>query len=318
MHLKSLEYFVEVSKDLNMTSAAQRLYISQQALSLQIQKLEQYYGVTLFERQPKLRLTYAGTQLLESAQRILRENTALKNNLSDISRHHTGVLRVGTPVSRAAVSFQMVLPEFAKKWPNISFQLMEEPTAHMLDMICEGSLDVAISSPTKAQIQSYSDKLDFTFLLEDSTYLVCSDELLVRYFGERAEEIKEKCANGTDLKEFSELPFILHRPPLLLRKTADLCFQRAGFKPKIYAEAMNTDLIVSLYPCHMGAFFCRKAKVPSLLEQFPDCNVFPLRHEEILYQSPVYFVKRKDLRPPSHLLEFEMLVKQAWEKLTEF
>lgn len=54
MNLKSLEYFIEVANDLNITSAAQRLYISQQALSAQIQKLEQYYGVTLFERQPKM------------------------------------------------------------------------------------------------------------------------------------------------------------------------------------------------------------------------------------------------------------------------
>ena len=134
----------------------------------------------------------------------------------------------------------------------------------------------------------------------------------------RAEEIKKKCANGTDLKEFSEVPFLLHQPPMLLRKTADLCFQRAGFKPKIYAEAMNTDLIVSLYPCHMGAFFCRKAKVPSLLEQFSDCNVFPVKHEDMLYKSPVYFAKRKDLRPPSHLMDFELLVKHAWEKLAQF
>ena len=86
MNLKSLEYFIEVANDLNITSAAQRLYISQQALSAQIQKLEQYYGVTLFERQPKMRLTYAGEQLLEGAKKIIKDSEEITNSLSDISR----------------------------------------------------------------------------------------------------------------------------------------------------------------------------------------------------------------------------------------
>ena len=77
MNLKSLEYFIEVAQDLNMTTAAQRLYISQQALSAQIQKLEQYYGVTLFERQPRLHLTFAGEELLDGAKKIMRENAEI-------------------------------------------------------------------------------------------------------------------------------------------------------------------------------------------------------------------------------------------------
>ena len=47
MNVKYLESFLEVAKDLNMTTAAQRLYISQQTLSFQIQRLELYYGVKL-------------------------------------------------------------------------------------------------------------------------------------------------------------------------------------------------------------------------------------------------------------------------------
>ena len=47
MNVKYLESFLEVAKDLNMTTAAQRLYISQQTLSFQIQRLELYYGVKM-------------------------------------------------------------------------------------------------------------------------------------------------------------------------------------------------------------------------------------------------------------------------------
>ena len=120
MNVKYLESFLEVAKDLNMTSAAQRLYISQQTLSFQIQRLELYYGVKLFERQPKLQLTYAGKQLLEGAKLIIKENESLINGFSDISSKHSGLLRIGIPAYRAAECFPMVLPDFHKRWPNIS------------------------------------------------------------------------------------------------------------------------------------------------------------------------------------------------------
>ena len=52
MDLISLHYFQELSKDLNMTKTAERLYISQQTLSNHIQRLEQYYNAPLFYRKP--------------------------------------------------------------------------------------------------------------------------------------------------------------------------------------------------------------------------------------------------------------------------
>ena len=94
MNVKYLESFLEVAKDLNMTTAAQRLYISQQTLSFQIQRLELYYGVKLFERQPKLQLTYAGKQLVEGAGVIIKENESLINSFSDISSKHSGLRRM--------------------------------------------------------------------------------------------------------------------------------------------------------------------------------------------------------------------------------
>lgn len=57
MNLLSLYYFVELAKELHVTNTAQKLYISQQNLSQHIQRLEQYYGVPLFHRKPKLALT---------------------------------------------------------------------------------------------------------------------------------------------------------------------------------------------------------------------------------------------------------------------
>lgn len=317
MNLKSLEYFIEVAKDLNMTTAAQRLYISQQALSSQIQKLEQYYGVTLFERQPKLQLTYAGQQLLQGAEQILRDSIAVTNSLTDISKNRSGMLRIGIPTFRAQECFPLILAEYSKKWPNVSISLEEQNTTQMLEMLLNGALDVCIGAPSDTELRLLSDRLDFTFLLDDRTYLVCSDELLQRCYGKRAEEIKRKAQLGTDMREFQDLPFILHKPPMKLRQVADECFNNAGIKPNVFMETGNTELMIALYSCHVGAFFSRKSRLRSIRQLYPDSNAFPVRYADAPHTSTVYFARRKIQRTPPHILDFERLMQKAWKIISE-
>ena len=80
MDLISLHYFQELSKDLNMTKTAERLYISQQTLSNHIQRLEQYYNAPLFYRKPSLSLTCAGEFVLGFAQVMEKEERNLKDS----------------------------------------------------------------------------------------------------------------------------------------------------------------------------------------------------------------------------------------------
>lgn len=68
LHLK---YFLMVAEELNITRAAERLYISQQSLSNHISNMERELNVKLFTRSPKLALTYAGDLLVDTATQIL-------------------------------------------------------------------------------------------------------------------------------------------------------------------------------------------------------------------------------------------------------
>ncbi|WP_337495839.1 LysR family transcriptional regulator [[Ruminococcus] lactaris] len=78
MDIESLYYFSELSKSLNMTHTANRLYISQQTLSNHIQRLENFYGTPLFYRKPKLSLTSAGTEVLKFADMVIINHQNLK------------------------------------------------------------------------------------------------------------------------------------------------------------------------------------------------------------------------------------------------
>ena len=103
MNLLSLYYFVELAKELHVTNTAQKLYISQQNLSQHIQRLEQYYGVPLFHRKPKLALTDAGEQLYAVAVKILAEEHEFQNRLADISEKSIGNLKLGIPTYRGQI-----------------------------------------------------------------------------------------------------------------------------------------------------------------------------------------------------------------------
>ncbi len=82
MELRVLNYFVATSQELNMTKAAQKLLVSQPALSRQIADLEDELGVKLFNRQPRhLTLTPSGQYLLEQAKEILTLTAKTKSNL---------------------------------------------------------------------------------------------------------------------------------------------------------------------------------------------------------------------------------------------
>jgi DNA-binding transcriptional LysR family regulator len=86
VHVRDLRYFREVARELSFTRAAEKLYISQPALSKQIRALERQLGVVLFERDPGgVRLTRAGAELLRHAERMVEGWDAAKLSLSKLS-----------------------------------------------------------------------------------------------------------------------------------------------------------------------------------------------------------------------------------------
>ena len=95
MNFQNLKYFLLVAEELNITRAAERLYISQQSLSNHIANMERELDVKLFTRSPKLSLTYAGELLVDTATQILDLHTQYLTKVGDISRHYMGVLRLG-------------------------------------------------------------------------------------------------------------------------------------------------------------------------------------------------------------------------------
>lgn len=311
MNLISLYYFTELAKELHVTKTAQNLYISQQNLSQHIQRLEQYYGVSLFHRKPKLALTYAGEQLYQTALKILFEETELTNRLSSISTTHSGSLKVGIPAYRGQICLPQILPRFYEKWPNIHIQLVQESSGKMEEMLNNGELDFFIG------IMYHDDaKLNITTVLNDRIFLVCSDELLKKHVPDRFEFLKKETEQRINLKWFNTMPFLLPKAPMKLRSIIDSCFAEAKVTPNIFLESSTTELLISLYPYHFGAFFCTQMRLPLLIQTAPSANMFPLllNNEFVQHRLVLAYHKERFLTP--YAVDFIEITKEVFHNIS--
>src|SRR6516165_8854675 len=133
-HLRDLRYFVAVAEELNFTRAAQRLHVSQPALSKQIQGLETALRAKLFARDRRhVSLTAAGRALLDVARPLLDrwdEGTAA---VADAAAADARRLRVGTLTSLGRDLYPSVIDHFTKREPGWRVELRSsswaDPTA---------------------------------------------------------------------------------------------------------------------------------------------------------------------------------------------
>ena len=124
--LSGLHCFSVAAEELNFTRAAKRLFISQQALSNHIAKLEDYYGVKLFDRGVPLTLTDAGRALQRCARDIFNSVDGYAREVQDIKNFRQGELTIAIPVTRGTIMLPPLLSAFHQMFPQITLHLVEE------------------------------------------------------------------------------------------------------------------------------------------------------------------------------------------------
>ena len=144
MNFQNLKYFLLVAEELNITRAAERLYISQQSLSNHISNMERELDVKLFTRSPKLSLTYAGELLVDTATQILDLHTQYLTKVGDISRHYMGVLRLGISHTCGLALLPEILPRFRAEFPMVEFSLFEGNSNQLEDELSHGRIDLIV------------------------------------------------------------------------------------------------------------------------------------------------------------------------------
>lgn len=140
-----LRAFVAVVETGSVTRAASLLSLTQAAVSQQLKRLEELFGVELFDRSNRaLRTSADGERLLPHAQTMLTMNDTVWGLMS--KPHYEGVLRVGVPHDVVEPNIPPVLKRFDRAWPRVHVTLTSGITVDLLARLDAGELDVAIST----------------------------------------------------------------------------------------------------------------------------------------------------------------------------
>ncbi len=146
MDYSGLRAFVVVAQEGNLTRAAERLHVTQPALSLQLKRLQASLGVTLFERMPRgMRLTETGRKLLPAAERALGAATEFRAAAVGLKGSISGVLRLGTIVDPEFLRLGSCLRLLVERHPGLTFALKHGMSGAMAREVETGNTDVAFT-----------------------------------------------------------------------------------------------------------------------------------------------------------------------------
>lgn len=193
MDINTFESFLVVAEEMNFSKAAERLYISQQSLSYSIQRMEQEYGVTLFNRKPRLVLTPAGREMIKYAKKIIDTHNSLKSAMVKYSDSDKMAIQMGMSALRSTHYYVPIWTKFHEKHPACSLELQEAKRGVLQKLVKEGTLTIAVS-PVAAK----EADLVYIPLVQESRYCCITRSCLERYCpgldyseGIRFEQIKD-------------------------------------------------------------------------------------------------------------------------------
>jgi len=192
MTLTQLQYTLAVAEEGNFTQAAEKCFVTQPTLSMQVQKLEEEIAVKLFNRSTKpISLTTIGEKIIDQAKIILKEAKRMDDIVSMERGIVGGNFRLGIIPTIMPTLLPLFLNTFIKKFPKVNLKIEELNTAAIVEELKNGKLDAGIAA----------SPLEDSKLIEKPLYY----EPFVGYIPQSHPLSKLKSLNPSDLEKMDVL-----------------------------------------------------------------------------------------------------------------
>lgn len=238
---QELKYVYQVYLDGSISKAAEHLYITQPALSLSIQKIENALGMPLFDRSSRpLKPTQAGLVYVEAARQALFLEQEMEQRLEDIRALQSGSLSVGGSHYLNAYILPDILTGFNRKYPGIRLELVEDSSARLAQMLSDRELDLTFNCDPKflRNFQRHPAFYDHILLAvpeDDPVNGPLSSLSLSAADIQNRVHLSETCP-VVGLERFKDVEFLLLSPGNNLHDRELQLFEEAGFTPKVKLE----------------------------------------------------------------------------------
>ena len=225
MDFRDIEYFAVLAEHGHVGRAAETLGLSQPALSLSLRRLEQAVSARLFKRTAKgIELTDAGSTLLSQVQRLRLARDDVLREVADLSRGHTGTLRIGAHPGVIDNLLGPTCSAMLNSAPNVALTVIVEANDEAVIALREGRMDLIVSIIPPAPY------LDVT-----QEHLM--DDRMVVFAAASHRLAKKKLVTMDDLEDerWTATAFSAHTWPLY-----KLAFQNSGKKtPRIVVQTTS-------------------------------------------------------------------------------
>ena len=280
MTVRHLQIFREVCRLQSITAAAERLNMTQPAVSMAVKELESFYRTVLFDRlNRRIYLTDAGRRLQQYADQILDQFDEAASVLRNEGK--SGVLRLGVNVSVAETVLPSLLTRFRKAMPDADIRIAVENTRATEEKLQNNEIDIAL-------LDGFSPRGDRKTLriFEEEMEVLCAPSL----FG------------GTmTVEELADRPLLLREKGSGSRHCVDALFLRHGRTVHPAVESRSTLSLIELAKSGLGFTLLPKSIAEKACENGSLCQV-PVSNDVFnRYYYAVYPVK-KHLSPPMETL----------------
>ena len=306
----SEQMFLYVVEEMSFTKAAEKHFISQQAVSGHIRKLEEDLDTRLFVRSPRLRLTEAGQMLYRSLLKIRRIEQHTRESIADSSRQVHGRVVLGIQSDRSHILMPALYPRYHALYPNVTVSLISGHTPDFLEQLEAGQLDLMIGHDTAPR-----EGLLRETVFEEAVYLLATRKFLASHLPDWNDE-----RQSIDSFEIQLLPLTCTSFNCAVMNHVDRFFAAENLQPQYLCEVGDymTQLLLCL--AHETAFFCPES---AMLQQDFRANLsfsgddrvlaLPVRHMDSRIR--VELISRNEDYLPGYIREFRRMLLEEYRTL---
>lgn len=243
---RQMEYIIQINEEHSITKAAEKLFVTQSALSQQLQKLETELGLALFIRnRADWRLTSAGKIYVDTARQIINLKKSAYSRIQDLKESENRRITLGLIPERGVNMFTAVYPEFHRQFPDVRIEPVECNVLTMQNLITKNELDLGLIT----LVESQKDENTYIPMSNEEIFLAVPASHDLAYLG----SFDPKCASDISLSRFQEDSFILITRRSTMFQLEETLFSQAGFQPKIL---FSTSSNVSKYRMVLAEVGC--------------------------------------------------------------
>ena len=295
INLNQLRVFYEAAKHQSFTSAAERLFVTQPAITAQVRSFENQCNLKLFKKKGrKVYLTDEGKTLYECVKRIFECEKEFEDLVEEMRELKRGILRLGTTKAYARYFMPFLISGFREAYPHIKVNLDEGSSLDMVRSLVELKNEVAVIAKVEDDAQI--------------TFIPFSQEELVLIVAPDHELAQKKAVSVEDLLV---APIIMKEVGSGTRKQVNELFSKRSLVPNVLVETSNTEFIKQLVQRGDGISFLVREAVAAELKEKKLATV-PLKEKQMSLDVSIAYLKHQYLSPPARAF-VEMLQKISKE-----